>query len=108
MVEEDQFPAEPESGYGWSKLMGEIECGYLSNEGITDTVILSLHNVYGRYCDLSPSTSQVIPSLCKKAIASLWDSATLKLQPDFSLGKNVRTPNSAWGILARKCDRQEI
>ena len=63
LVEEDQFPAEPESGYGWSKLMGEIECGYLSKEKITDTVILSLHNVYGRYCDLSPATSQVIPSL---------------------------------------------
>ena len=44
LVEEDQFPASPESGYGWSKLMGEIEAGYLAKEGITDSVILSLHN----------------------------------------------------------------
>ena len=71
LVEEDQFPAQPESGYGWSKLMGEIEASYLSKEKVTDTVVLSLHNVYGRYCDLSPSTSQVIPALCIKAIESL-------------------------------------
>tara|TARA_A100001388_G_scaffold218593_1_gene169157 strand:- start:69 stop:1067 length:999 start_codon:yes stop_codon:yes gene_type:complete len=87
LVEEDQFPAEPESGYGWSKLMGEIECGYLSNEGITDTVILSLHNVYGRYCDLSPSTSQVIPSLCKKAISSLSDNKVINIWGDGNQGR---------------------
>lgn len=68
LKESDQFPASPESGYGWSKLMGEIEAGYLANEGITNTVVLSLHNVYGRYCDFSSKTSQVIPSLCMKAI----------------------------------------
>ncbi len=44
LIEEDQFPAFPESGYGWSKLMGEIESGFLSKEGITDTVVLSLPN----------------------------------------------------------------
>ena len=51
LIEENQFPASPESGYGWSKLMGEIEAGYLPKEGITDSVVLSLHNVYGKYCD---------------------------------------------------------
>ena len=71
LVEEDQMPASPESGYGWSKLMGEIEAGYLSKEGITDSVILSLHNVYGRYCDYSKDTSQVIPSLCLKSYSKL-------------------------------------
>ena len=30
LIEEDQFPALPESGYGWSKLMGEIESNYLA------------------------------------------------------------------------------
>ena len=49
----------------------KLRLGYLSKENVTDTVVLSLHNVYGRYCDLSPSTSQVIPSLCRKGIDSL-------------------------------------
>ena len=87
LVEEDQFPAEPESGYGWSKLMGEIECGYLSKEKITDTVILSLHNVYGRYCDLSPATSQVIPSLCVKALSSLSDEKILNIWGNGNQGR---------------------
>ena len=87
LVEEDQFPAEPESGYGWSKLMGKIECRYLSNEKITDTVILSLHNVYGRYCDLSASTSQVIPSLCNKAISSLSENKIINIWGDGNQGR---------------------
>ena len=89
LLEDDQFPASPESGYGWSKLMGEIEAGYLSKEGITNTVVLSLHNVYGRYCDLSPSTSQVIPSLCDKAISSLSNE---KIINNVDININAQTP----------------
>ena len=79
LKEEDQFPAAPESGYGWSKLMGEIEASYLSKEGITDTVVLSLHNVYGQYCDYDQNTSQVIPSLCSKAISSISKDKTIEV-----------------------------
>ena len=89
LVEEDQFPAEPESGYGWSKLMGEIESNYLAKEGITNSVILSLHNVYGRYCDLSPSTSQVIPSLCDKAISSLSNQKNYKCMGRWQSRKSI-------------------
>ena len=87
LVEEDQLPAFPESSYGWSKLMGEIESGYLSKEGITDTVVLSLHNVYGRYCDYSSKTSQVIPSLCMKAISCLKDNKILEIWGDGNQGR---------------------
>ena len=87
LVEEDQFPAAPESGYGWSKLMGEIESKYLANEGITNSVILSLHNVYGRFCDFSPSTSQVIPSLCLKAISATSNNKILEIWGDGNQGR---------------------
>lgn len=87
LIESDQFPASPESGYGWSKLMGEIEASYLAKEGITDSVVLSLHNVYGRYCDYSPSTSQVIPSLCAKAIQSFATNKTLEIWGDGNQGR---------------------
>lgn len=87
LVEEDQFPASPESGYGWSKLMGEIEAGYLSKEGITDSVILSLHNVYGKYCDYSKITSQVIPSLCIKAIECNQKNKILEIWGDGNQGR---------------------
>lgn len=87
LTEEDQFPAFPESGYGWSKLMGEIEARYLSKEDITNSVVLSLHNVYGNYCDFSPKTSQVIPSLCMKAISCLKDDRILEIWGDGKQGR---------------------
>ena len=66
--EEDAYPASPESAYGWSKLMGEYECELAQKEGKIETGILRLHNVYGPPCEMSPEKSQVIPSLCRKAI----------------------------------------
>ncbi len=87
LVEEDQFPAYPETGYGWSKLMGEVESAFLSKEKITDTVVLSLHNVYGRYCDYSKETSQVIPSLCTKGIASASGNKILEIWGDGNQGR---------------------
>jgi len=66
--EEDVYPAEPESAYGWSKLMGEYEAELAYNSGLIDLEILRLHNVYGSPAELDPSKSQVIPALCRKAI----------------------------------------
>ena len=66
--EEDAYPANPESAYGWSKLMGEYECGLAQQESAIKIGILRLHNVYGAPCEMSPEKSQVIPALCRKAI----------------------------------------
>jgi len=66
--EEDVYPALPESSYGWSKLMGEYECGLAQEEGLLNVGILRLHNVFGPRCELSPDRSQVIPALIRKAI----------------------------------------
>jgi GDP-D-mannose 3',5'-epimerase len=66
--EEDQYPALPESAYGWSKLMGEYEAQLMQQETGIPTAILVLHNVYGAPCDFDPARSQVIPSLVRKAL----------------------------------------
>lgn len=66
--EEDVYPAEPESAYGWSKLMGEYEAELAFKEGKINIEILRLHNVYGSPSELDPSVSQVIPALCRKTI----------------------------------------
>jgi len=66
--EEDAYPAEPESSYGWSKLMGEYEAELALETGKINVGILRLHNVYGPPCELDPGKSQVIPALCRKAI----------------------------------------
>jgi nucleoside-diphosphate-sugar epimerase len=68
LVEEDIYPAWPESAYGWSKLMGEYESFLLEEESGIPVSVLSLHNVYGAPCDFNPESSQVIPALVRKAI----------------------------------------
>lgn len=68
LKEEDLYPAQPESAYGWSKLIGQYETELLGKERNIKTCTLMLHNVYGSPCDYSPERSQVIPSLIRKAI----------------------------------------
>lgn len=65
--EEELFPAMPESAYGWSKLMGQLEIGYLEKETDIPCCTLMFHNVYGTPTDYG-ARSQVIPALIRKAI----------------------------------------
>lgn len=67
LKEEELFPALPESAYGWSKLMGQLEIGFLEKETGIPCCTLQFHNVYGSPCDFG-QRSQVIPALIRKAI----------------------------------------
>jgi len=67
LKEEELFPALPESAYGWSKLMGQLEIGFLEKECGIPCCTLQFHNVYGSPCDYG-ERSQVIPALIRKAI----------------------------------------
>jgi len=68
LSEANKFPADPDSGYGWSKLIGEIEFRLAVKGTRTRLIVLDLHNVYGWPCTYNDSTSQVIPSLIFKAL----------------------------------------
>lgn len=67
LKEEELFPALPESAYGWSKLTGQLEIGFLEKETGIPCCTLQFHNVYGSPCDYG-QRSQVIPALIRKAI----------------------------------------
>lgn len=67
LKEEELFPALPESAYGWSKLVGQLEVGFLEKECGIPCCTLMFHNVYGSPCDFG-ERSQVIPSLIRKAV----------------------------------------
>ncbi len=68
LVEEDLYPASPESAYGWSKLMGQYEAELMQQEQGIPVALPMLHNVYGAPCDFDEARSQVIPALIRKAI----------------------------------------
>ena len=81
LKEEELYPAEPESAYGWSKLMGQLETDFLEKETGIPSCTLMFHNVYGSPCDFG-ERSQVIPALIRKAINypnepfNVWGSGT--------------------------------
>lgn len=67
LKEEELYPAQPESAYGWSKLMGQYETELMGKETGIPVCNLMFHNVYGSPCDYG-ARSQVIPALIRKAI----------------------------------------
>ena len=70
--ENQLYPAEPETSYGWSKLMGIYETELLQKNTNILCCTLIFHNVYGIPCDIG-ERSQVIPSLIKKVINNFDD-----------------------------------
>lgn len=77
LQENDKYPADPESGYGWSKLLGDIEFHLAIKGTPTRLMVLDLHNVYGWPCVYANSTSQVMPALIYKSITSPDKSLTI-------------------------------
>lgn len=69
LFENQLFPADPESAYGWSKLIGSLELRYLKRCSSIVATTLIFHNVYGPNCDLHDKTSQVIPALIKRILS---------------------------------------
>jgi len=66
--EEEAYPANPATTYGWAKLLGEIQCrSYYLDYGIKSSVV-RIFNAYGENESLDPRWSHVIPSLIRKAI----------------------------------------
>ena len=62
--EDDIQPISPEGGYGWAKLMAEVELGWMKN---IDIGIARIFNIYGENAALG-KTVQVITELISKAI----------------------------------------
>jgi nucleoside-diphosphate-sugar epimerase len=66
--EEDAYPANPLTTYGWSKLMGEIQCrSYFLDYGIKSSVA-RIFNAYGENESLDLKSAHVIPSMIRRAI----------------------------------------
>jgi GDP-D-mannose 3',5'-epimerase len=62
--EDDIEPISPDGGYGWAKLMAEIELTWIKN---IDIGIARISNIYGENVTLG-ETAQVIPALVSKAV----------------------------------------
>jgi nucleoside-diphosphate-sugar epimerase len=94
LYEKDKFPADPESPYGWSKLVGELQSIYLNKIDGIESARVIFHNVYGPWCDFDLDTSQVIPALINKAY-NLKNGERLEVWGD---GKQARSFINSYDI----------
>ena len=79
--DDDVLPANPESGYGWGKIAGEMLCKSAAGPFL-QIPVARLHNVYGEgahYCTKDPSSIQVIPALVFKALKAQLNNTSISV-----------------------------
>ncbi|MCD6338532.1 MAG: NAD-dependent epimerase/dehydratase family protein [Verrucomicrobia bacterium] len=68
LKESDAYPANPERGYGWEKLLSEIFCQeYYAERGLK-TFIARFHNVYGPHGTWDGGREKAPAAICRKVI----------------------------------------
>ncbi|RLF10187.1 MAG: hypothetical protein DRJ69_03475 [Thermoprotei archaeon] len=66
--EEDAYPANPATAYGWAKILGEKLCqAYYEDYGLKCSIV-RIFNAYGENESLDPRSAHVIPALIRRAI----------------------------------------
>jgi nucleoside-diphosphate-sugar epimerase len=71
LKESDAYPANPERGYGWEKLMSEIFCQEYWAEREMKTSIPRFHNVFGPHGTWDGGREKAPAALCRKVIAAV-------------------------------------
>ncbi len=79
--EEDAYPAAPQDGYGWEKLMAELAARYFSEEFGLQTRIVRFHNIYGPRGTYDGGREKAPAALCRK-VAMAEDGGTIELWGD--------------------------
>jgi nucleoside-diphosphate-sugar epimerase len=70
LKESDAYPAFPERGYGWEKLISEIFCQEYWAERELKTFIPRFHNVFGPHGTWDGGREKAPAALCRKVIAA--------------------------------------
>jgi nucleoside-diphosphate-sugar epimerase len=71
LKETDAYPAFPERGYGWEKLMSEIFCQEYWAERELKTFIPRFHNVFGPHGTWDGGREKAPAALCRKVITAV-------------------------------------
>jgi nucleoside-diphosphate-sugar epimerase len=66
--EEDAYPAMPEDGYGWEKLVSERMCRHFREDFGVATCCARFHNVYGSHGTWEGGREKAPAALCRKAV----------------------------------------
>ena len=89
LKESDAYPAEPEDGYGWEKLMSERMCRHFREDFGLTTRVARFHNVYGPWGTYDGGREKAPAAICRKVIvAKLSGDHTIDIWGD---GEQTRT-----------------
>lgn len=79
--EEDAYPADPDGGYGWEKLMVEQACKYYREEYGLQTRVARLHNIYGPLCTYDGGREKAPAAIARK-VAEAGDGGVVQIWGD--------------------------
>jgi nucleoside-diphosphate-sugar epimerase len=87
--EEDAYPAQPQDGYGWEKLMAELLCRYYREDHGVETRIVRFHNIFGPLGTWRGGREKAPAAMCRKvAEAKLTGDHQVEIWGD---GKQTRS-----------------
>jgi len=76
--EEDAFPAQPQDGYGWEKLVAELLCRYYREDHGLATRVVRFHNIFGPLGTWEGGREKAPAAMCRKvALAADGSSITV-------------------------------
>src|SRR5438874_6788226 len=81
LCEEDAYPADPEPGYGWEKLLAEELCRYYQRDYRFETRIVRFHNVYGPL-GVFEGGKEKAPAAISRKVALAADGDTIEVWGD--------------------------
>jgi nucleoside-diphosphate-sugar epimerase len=64
--EEDAYPAQPQDGYGWEKLVAELLCRYYREDHGLATRIVRFHNIFGPQGTWEGGREKAPAAMCRK------------------------------------------
>lgn len=83
LKEEDAYPAQPQDGYGWEKLMMELLCKYYYEDYGIETRIARFHNIYGIEGTWNGGREKAPAAICRKvAEAKLKGESSIEIWGD--------------------------
>jgi GDP-D-mannose 3', 5'-epimerase len=87
--EEDAYPAQPQDGYGWEKLIAELACRYYREDHGLDTRIVRFHNIFGPLGTWEGGREKAPAAMCRKvAVAKLTGDRRVEIWGD---GRQTRS-----------------
>lgn len=81
LKEEMAYPANPQDGYGWEKIFGELLCRFYHENYNMNTHVVAFHNIYGEQGTWQGGKEKSPAAICRK-VAEAKDGDSIEIWGD--------------------------